>query len=120
ARHRIEGVDAYEADAIRLPTAKRAAPRIPFGNLVERGLLAPGVVLVSLDGRHRAKIRADGTLVASGPDGGVSGSIHQVGAALEQWPSCNGWTYWHIEKGGTRVPIDLYRQKLRAEIEAGA
>ncbi|MEO1275523.1 MAG: site-specific DNA-methyltransferase, partial [Pseudomonadota bacterium] len=93
---------------------------IPFGNLVERGLLAPGTVLVSADGRQRAKVRADGTLVASGPDGGVSGSIHQVGAALERWPSCNGWTYWHIEDGGARLPIDLYRQKLRAELEAGA
>ncbi|MEO0428139.1 MAG: site-specific DNA-methyltransferase [Pseudomonadota bacterium] len=120
AKERIAGTDPYEADAVRLPTAKRAAPRIPFGNLVERGLLAPGSVLVSVDGRHRAKVRADGTLVAAGPDGGVSGSIHQVGAALERWPSCNGWTYWHVEERGARVPIDLFRQRLRAELEAGA
>ena len=45
---------------------KREEPRIPFGWLVERGLLAPGDVLV--DARpalDRAKVRADGTLIAA-------------------------------------------------------
>ena len=28
-----------------------------------------------------------------------SGSIHKVGAALQGAPSCNGWTFWHVERG---------------------
>ena len=57
-------------------------------------------MLPSLNGRHAARIRADGTLVAAD----VRGSIHQVGAALEGAPSCNGWTYWHFRRDGVSVP----------------
>ncbi|MEM6679685.1 MAG: site-specific DNA-methyltransferase, partial [Pseudomonadota bacterium] len=117
ARARIAAVDPYDTGVITLSTARRTAPRIPFGTLVERGLIRPGQVLVSIGGRHRAKVRADGTLVASGPEGGIAGSIHQVGARLEGAPSCNGWTYWHVEEGGTLVPIDIFRQRVRAEQE---
>ena len=46
----------------------------------------------------------------------MRGSIHQVGAALEGAPSCNGWTYWHIRRDGVSVPIDLLRQQVRAEM----
>ena len=93
--------------------AKRAEPRVPFGQLVERGLLRPGEMLVSANGKV-AKVRADGTLV--GDD--VKGSIHQVGAHLEGAPSCNGWTYWHFRKDGKVVPIDVLRQQIRAEMAA--
>ena len=70
-------------------------------------------MLHSLNGRRSAKIRADGTLVSAD----VRGSIHQVGAALEGAPSCNGWTYWHIRRDGVSVPIDFLRQQVRAEME---
>ncbi|MEO0821873.1 MAG: site-specific DNA-methyltransferase [Pseudomonadota bacterium] len=112
ARARIASVTPHDAEAVRLAPAKRTAPRVPFGHLVERGMLEPGTLLVSVNGRHTAKVRADGTLVARD----VSGSIHQVGAALEGAPSCNGWTYWHIETDRGRVPIDVFRQKVRAEM----
>ena len=82
--------------------------------MLERGLLTPGQMLTSGNGRHRAKVRADGTLVAHD----VSGSIHQVGAALEGAPSCNGWTYWHFEGPAGRAPIDLLRQQLIAELDS--
>jgi modification methylase len=65
-----------------------------------------------MNGRHKAKVRADGTLI--GDD--VKGSIHQVGAHLEGAPSCNGWTYWGIKKDGKQVPIDIFRQQIRAEM----
>ena len=57
-------------------------------------------------------MRADGTLVADT----INGSIHQVGAALEGAPSCNGWTYWHIRREGKTIPIDVFRQQIRAEM----
>ncbi|MEL7128619.1 MAG: site-specific DNA-methyltransferase, partial [Pseudomonadota bacterium] len=74
--------------------------------------LRPGEELYSINNRHKAKVRADGTL--AGHD--VTGSIHQVGAALEGAPSCNGWTYWCIKKDGKHVPIDFFRQQIRAEM----
>ena len=78
------------------------------------GRLRPGEVLTCPRGERAAKVRADGTLVAEG----ATGSIHQVGAALEGAPSCNGWTYWHFRREGVPVPIDVLRQQIRAEMAA--
>jgi len=86
--------------------SKREAPRVPFGSLVERGIVLAGTVLTDRQGRVRATVAADGSLVA----GTLRGSIHQVGAALQNAPSCNGWTFWHIERDGARVAIDVLRQ----------
>ncbi|WP_095588702.1 site-specific DNA-methyltransferase [Actibacterium ureilyticum] len=111
ARKRIANVRKYDREALMVSTSKRAEPRVPFGQLVERGLLRPGEELTSPRGKV-AKVRADGTLVASD----ARGSIHQVGAALEGAPSCNGWTYWHFKRDGKTVPIDLLRQQIRSEM----
>jgi modification methylase len=111
ARARLAAVEPHAAEALAVSESRRQQRRIPFGQLVERGMIRPGAVLVSQNGRHAAKVRADGTLIADR----AAGSIHQVGAALEGLPSCNGWTYWTVELEGRHVPIDVLRQKLRAE-----
>ena len=46
----------------------------------------------------------------------VRGSIHQVGAAVQGAPACNGWQFWCFEREGQLVPIDYFRQQLRAEL----
>ncbi len=112
AEKRLGMVRKYDREALQVSTSKRAEPRVPFGQLIERGMLRPGEELLSMNGRHKAKLRADGTLV--GDD--VKGSIHQVGAALEGAPSCNGWTYWCIKRDGKPVSIDVFRQQIRAEM----
>jgi len=112
AAKRLSKIRKFDKESLQVTTAKRAEPRVPFGQLVERGMLIPGEELMSLNGRYTAKVRADGTLV--GHD--VKGSIHQVGAALEGAPSCNGWTYWSFKRDGKQVPIDLLRQQIRAEM----
>ena len=112
AGKRISKVRKYDSEALAVTTGKRAEPRVPFGQLVERGMLRPGEELLSLNGRYKAKVRADGTLV--GAD--IKGSIHQVGAKLEGAPSCNGWTYWGYKRDGKTVPIDMLRQQIRSEM----
>ncbi|MGD9916391.1 MAG: site-specific DNA-methyltransferase [Paenirhodobacter sp.] len=112
ARKRLEKVRKFDKEALETTTSKRAEPRVPFGQLVERGMLRPGEELYSIGNRFKAKVRADGTLVGND----VKGSIHQVGAHLEGAPSCNGWTYWHFKREGKLVPIDLLRQQIRAEM----
>lgn len=114
ATRRIAQVRRLENAALAVTGSRRAEPRVPFGQLVERGMLRPGEELLSLNGRHRAKVRADGTLIAHD----ARGSIHQVGAALEGAPSCNGWTYWHFRRDGQTIPIDWLRQQIRAEMSA--
>jgi modification methylase len=112
AEKRIGDVRRLDSDALAVSTSKRAEPRVAFGVLVERGMLRPGEMLTSYNGRKAAKVRADGTLVASD----MTGSIHQVGAHLEGAPSCNGWTYWHFKRDGKQVPIDILRQQIRSEM----
>lgn len=111
AERRLASVRPLERAALETTRSKRAEPRVAFGSLVERGLLRPGEMLVSAAGQA-AKVRADGTLVADD----VTGSIHQVGAALQGAPSCNGWTYWYYRRDGKPVPIDVLRQQIRAEM----
>jgi len=112
ARDRIGAVTPHDRASLQVAVSKRAEPRIPFGQLVERRLLEPGEVLVSANGRHTARVRADGSLVTAQS----TGSIHKVGAELQGAPSCNGWTYWHFRRDGRPVPIDVLRQQLRAEM----
>lgn len=112
AEERLKTVRKFDREALRVSASKRAEPRVPFGQLVERGMLRPGEQLYSMNKRHKVKVRADGTLV--GDD--VKGSIHQVGAHLEGAPSCNGWTYWCFKRDGKTVPIDVLRQQVRAEM----
>ena len=111
AEERISKVRKFDNAALEVSTSKRAEPRVPFGQLVERGMLRPGELLTSPRGKS-AKVRADGTLVADD----IKGSIHQVGAALEGAPSCNGWTYWHFRKEGKDISIDVLRQQIRSEM----
>lgn len=111
AERRLSKIRPYDKSALAVSTSKRAEPRVPFGQLVERGMLRPGETLSNPRGQT-AKVRADGTLIADR----VKGSIHQVGAELEGAPSCNGWTYWHFRRDGKTVPIDVLRQQIRSEM----
>ena len=109
AEKRIKAITRLGADEILHAPSKREEPRIPFGQLIENGLLKPGAVLTDAKQRYEAKVSADGSVVANQ----YRGSIHKVGAALQGAPSCNGWTYWHVKQGKQVVPIDTLRQKLR-------
>ncbi|KZX99105.1 site-specific DNA-methyltransferase, partial [Sulfitobacter sp. HI0021] len=59
AEKRISMVRKFDNEALQTTTSKRAEPRVPFGQLVERGMLRPGENLYSMNGRHKAKVRAD-------------------------------------------------------------
>src|ERR1700735_3758730 len=76
ARGRIADIVPADDESIEITRSKRAEPRIPFGWVVERGLLPPGTVLQGIRKHHKAKVRADGTLVSAD----AKGSIHRIGA----------------------------------------
>jgi modification methylase len=97
------------AEAMAAPT-KREAVRVPFGSLVEQGVIAPGTWLFDRQRRVSAMVGPDGTISA----GDVRGSIHRVGATLTNAPSCNGWTFWHFEREGVLVPLDALRAGMAA------
>ena len=111
AEKRIKAVIPAAPEDLVVTGSKKAEPKVPFGALVEAGLLAPGDKLYCPKGDHEARVRADGSLVS----GSMSGSIHKLGALLENAPACNGWTYWRFKTDTGLRPIDA----LRAEIRAG-
>ncbi len=112
ATKRISKVRSLGPENLDITKGKRQEPRVPFGSVVERGLLSAGEVLFDSRKRYQARVRPDGSLVASE----VSGSIHKVGAQLQGASSCNGWTFWHFDVEGQAVSIDVLRQQVRAEM----
>lgn len=116
ARERIETIDPLKDNLVDIKP-KREQPRIPFGTLIERGLLKPGAVLTDAKKRHKVTVHADGSVMAQNRIETMRGSIHKVGAALQDAPSCNGWTFWHYQDGGKNLPIDNLRNQIRSDME---
>ncbi|NTZ41994.1 site-specific DNA-methyltransferase [Altererythrobacter sp. SALINAS58] len=106
ATARIEKELPLDESALETMQAKRNAPRVAFGALVENGFIAPGTQIFDKKRQWTATVRADGSLV----HGKQTGSIHGLGKDLQGAPSCNGWTFWHLEKDGKIEPIDSVRQ----------
>ncbi|WP_277979990.1 site-specific DNA-methyltransferase [Sphingomonas phyllosphaerae] len=107
AAERIAAALPLDESALATMQSPRGAPKVAFGVLVENGYLTPGTMLVDAKRRHSATVRADGSLASAC---GASGSIHKVGATVQQAPACNGWTFWHREVDGALEPIDRVRQ----------
>jgi modification methylase len=107
ARERISSTLPLDESAMQTVPDKRDQPRVAFGVLVENGLVPAGTSLMDSKRRWTANVRADGSIAS----GSHAGSIHKVGAALQGAPSCNGWSFWHVEQRGTLQPLDALRQQ---------
>ena len=112
ARKRIAAVRPLAAEDLEISRGKRDEARVPFGQLLEQGYLRPGDRLYCPKGRMEARVRLDGSLAV----GATSGSIHRMGAHVQNRPACNGWTFWHFRSDQGLAPIDLLRRKLRTEM----
>jgi site-specific DNA-methyltransferase (adenine-specific) len=115
ARQRIDQVVAapFDESVFDVSDPRRTQARIPFAQLLERGLLTPGQKLYFRAQRDlSASIRPDGKLALDG----FIGSIHQAGKHLMGGGPCNGWEHWFYEKpDGELAPIDQLRQELRRD-----
>ena len=110
AKTRLAAVPAASVADLAVTGSKKDEPRVPFGHIVEAGLLRPGDTVFCPKGERAAKVRADGSLAM----GALTGSIHKVGAMAQSAPACNGWTYWHFRTDKGLVPIDALRAQVRA------
>ena len=106
AQERIDLALPLDESALVTMQSAKTAPKVAFGTLVETGWITPGAVLFDKKRRIQACVRADGSL-ASDAD---TGSIHGLGAKVQGAPSCNGWSFWHVEHEGEFKPIDALRQ----------
>ncbi|MBR1372888.1 site-specific DNA-methyltransferase [bacterium] len=113
AKERIAAIKVSSDETALEYSCKRKAPKVPFGAVIERGLIAPGDILYDEKKLHKAIVRSDGTLKMKNE----VGSIHQLGAKAQNSVTCNGWVYWHfINEQKKLVCIDTLRELIRAEM----
>jgi modification methylase len=111
AQKRIDAVQETDAESIHLE--KRKQIRIPFGALLENGLLRPGQILYFAKNGTRAKILSNGHLRC----GKLTGSIHAVAKLLMNNAPANGWDVWfYKDETGKKILIDELREKLRSNV----
>ena len=108
AKERLKNTKLIEDNLLDTLKNNRSKPRIPFGSLVELGIIKPGTSIFDQKKKVMAKIMIDGSIKHNQAEG----SIHKVAAAILGSESCNGWTYWHCIINGQAVPIDYLRQRL--------
>jgi modification methylase len=114
ARLRLENIqpENFKEEMFSFPR-RREQPRIPFGTLLEQGLLKPGQKLYfGQKGETSATVLANGQIKYNG----ITGSIHEVGKAIRQAP-CNGWEHWYYVDTATkeRIVIDKLRDAIRQQ-----
>ena len=108
ANDRINKAKIIEESYLDTIENNKSKPRIPFGSLVELGILKPGSVLFDPKNKFNAEIMVDGSIRHKES----SGSIHKVAAKIMGTESYNGWTYWHCKVGNSTVLIDNLRQRF--------
>ncbi len=108
AEQRINATKPIEDDFLDTLKNNRSKPRIPFGSLVELGIIKPGTNIFDNKKKITARIMADGSIKHNQAEG----SIHKVAARILGAESCNGWTFWHCDINGRTYPIDYLRQRL--------
>ena len=108
AEQRIKKTKPIEDDYLDTLQNGRSKPRIPFGSLVELGIIKPGTSIFDQKKKINAKIMVDGSIKHKES----AGSIHKVAAKIMGTESYNGWTYWYCNVEGATVPIDNLRQRF--------
>ncbi|MGL4398085.1 MAG: site-specific DNA-methyltransferase [Hyphomicrobium sp.] len=112
ATDRIARVVPLAPGALETQRSKRTEPRVPFGTIIELGILEAGQKLFDPRRRIRAEVKADGSLVHDGNQA----SIHRLGAIVQGKAACNGWTFWHFEVEGKLKPIDVLRDQAKRQL----
>jgi len=108
AKERLERTIKIEDHYLDTVKNNKSKPRIPFGSLVELGIVKPGMNIFDDKKKVNAKIMADGSIKYQN----LEGSIHKIAAKIIGSESCNGWTFWHYNNKGSILPIDNLRQRL--------
>ncbi len=108
AKARINKTAKIADDFLDTIENSKSKPRIPFGSLVELGIIKPGTTLFDPKKKINVKIMADGSIKYKDTEG----SIHKIAAKIMGADSYNGWTYWHYNFNGSVVLIDSLRQKF--------
>jgi DNA modification methylase len=104
ANERLEKIRPIEKQLLEYRIEKRK-PKVPFGNLIEKGYVKIGEFLYSKDGKFFAQVQADSSLSLNGK----IGSIHKISATILKKENNNGWSYWYIKREKGMISIDQLR-----------
>jgi site-specific DNA-methyltransferase (adenine-specific) len=108
AQKRIDAVQKPDEEAVHVEKRKQA--RVPFGALLENGLLRPGQSIYFTKNGAKAKVLSNGHIRC----GNITGSIHSVARALLDNAPANGWDVWFYKnKSGEKIAINELREKIR-------
>jgi adenine specific DNA methylase Mod len=93
ARARIESIKEKFPEAEWIEEEKKNQIKIPFEELIKENIIKSGEKLYT-----KKKYNSSALVL---PDGNIkyqnkTGSIHKIGALIQESPSCNGWTFWYI------------------------
>ena len=109
AKKRLKQTKVLNDEVVIMKKSRKDLPKVPFGELVEQGIIPPGAVLTDKKEKYKATVTVDGSLKINN----ISGSIHQVGATIQGLSNCNGWDFWHIKNKSTFILLDEVRDKYR-------
>jgi DNA modification methylase len=109
AQKRINAIMPASEEFLAIENPKE--PRVPFGSLLENGLLKPGQTLYFVKDGKTAVILVNGHIKC----GKITGSIHAVAKELSAGAPANGWTTWMYEENGKKKVIDELRKKIRSK-----
>ncbi len=84
---------------------EKKKPKVPFGNLIEKGYIKIGEYLFSRDGKQFAQVQADSSLILNGE----AGSIHKISAIILKKENHNGWAFWYVKRNEQLISIDTMR-----------
>ncbi|MDR3357106.1 MAG: site-specific DNA-methyltransferase [Spirochaetaceae bacterium] len=108
AKNRIDGIKDFFEEAAWLEGSGEKRIRVPFEELIRERMISEGDALYSPKAYGaKAFVLADGRLKYND----TAGSIHRIGAMIQQTPSCNGWKFWYTARGEESVPIDELRSE---------
>ena len=109
AKKRLKQTKVLNDEVVKMKKSRKDLPKVPFGELVEQGIIPPGAILTDKKEKYKAIVTVDGSLKIKN----ISGSIHQVGATIQGLSNCNGWDFWHIKNKSTSILLDEVRDKYR-------
>ncbi|MBS1648821.1 MAG: site-specific DNA-methyltransferase [Bacteroidetes bacterium] len=104
ANDRLAKIAPIDKPLLEYKIEKRK-PKVPFGNLIEKGYVKIGEHLFSRDAKFSAQVLADTSLQYLD----VVGSIHKVSATILNKENHNGWSYWYVRRDGILYSIDTLR-----------
>jgi len=111
AKKRLKKTKELDDEIVTMAKSRKDLPKVPFGELVEQGIIPPGAVLTDKKEHYKATVKIDGSIKIKN----LSGSIHQVGAKIQGLPSCNGWDFWHFKNKTSSTLLDEIRGNYRTK-----